>query len=576
MALSNREIQMIREAVQLLTEADDDDSASGANTRRGATGEFKIGAYCAGAKPIKDKKTYEAAVKLIKTKIKQCPQVLDNATTKANTMIGSKSAGFMYFESGTTDAQANKAGHTEKKKKLKGGDVKIPAADDYKKKIDGIDEDARQVAEMMIAWYNEKIKNKGQKKYIPAKLLRFDVADNSDQGDIYVKIPKDKEYPWSLKVQGSPAGQQNLGASALSDKEGVVKWDFKDTVKDALLSWFKSLGDTDIKGLKEGAQVKKKLKLKGTAKNYLLNDDGEITAIDYKYWGKNNLTGVVGKALSVGLIENALTVKGLTMIKDAVVENSGVGQEKGDKTMIGSPSAYKDWKAKKGYTNTSDLFPGLANIVKNNTKFTENKILIHRSKNKSEKATLHIGYGSAAQCDKVASGRLWSMSLRKTSRSGGFDASIGFNVKPPSRKQEHTYKTVAVMKTEILAEGMDIVSTVRQVLLLEDESQWDEYQLDPTAAEEMHDDAVDIFDPMEIGEYFLDNGTVDDLGIEFEDDQDFDLSQEEQVAACKVAANACDGAPIGDESYEADESYHEADETLAENRWMKLAGLLKD
>ena len=168
------------------------------------------------------------------------------------------------------------------------------------------------------------------------------------------------------------------------------------------------------------------------------------------------------------------------------------------------------------------------------------------------------------------------MSLRKTSRSGGFDASIGFNVKPPSRKSEHTYKTVAAMKAEILAEGMDILSTVRQVLLLEDESKWEEYELDPTATEEMHGDAVDIFDPMEIGEYFLDNGTVEDLGIEFEDDKDFQLSEEEQAAACQVAANACGEAPVGDESYEADESHHEADEAIMENRWMKLAGLLKD
>ena len=45
---------------------------------------------------------------------------------------------------------------------------------------------------------------------------------------------------------------------------------------------------------------------------------------------------------------------------------------------------------------------------------------------------------------------------------------------------------------------------------------------------------------------------------------------------CAVEENQCDinDVPAGDESYEADESHHEADEAIMENRWLKLAGLL--
>ena len=132
------------------------------------------------------------------------------------------------------------------------------------------------------------------------------------------------------------------------------------------------------------------------------------------------------------------------------------------------------------------------------------------------------------------------------------------------------------MKAEIISESLDIISSVRQVLLLENEKNWDTYELDPQATEEEHGDAVDIFNALELGDFFLDFGTAKDLGFEFEENEDFDLSTEEQQAACQVAANDCGGAPVGDESYEADESHHEADEAIMENRWMKLAGLLKD
>ena len=549
---------MIREAVSILKEADED-AASGSNTRRGAVGEFKIAAYCCGADPIVNDATYKAAVKL-SAGVGNIKQVLDNATTKANNYIGSKSSGHMYYEAGTTKAQAEEAGQTEK---------------NYKEKIDGIEEDAQEVAEMMRAWYHDVEPGKNAPA-IPAKDLRLDVSDNTDQGDIYV-TKKKKTYPWSLKVQGSQAGQQNLGASDLSNPKGKVKWDYKQTIMDTLVDWFKNK-DKKVAGIVPGAQVKKNLKLGSKKKNYVLNKTNEITAIDYKYWRDNGLTGVIGKAMALGLINNALSVKGITMIMNNIVANSHVGKPLGADTLIGSPSAYKDWKKGKGVTSTDDLFPGLKNIVTKKTKMTQGKILIHRSKNPAQRSTLHVAYGSTKNCNKVATGRLWRMSLRKSGVSGGFQAGISFNVLPPTRKGTHTYLTIAATKKKILSEELSLMDS----LLLENEAEWVEYELDDAAAEEdFQGDYIDLSDEEEVGEFFLDNGTVADLGLVFEPEEEFEMSPAEEAQACSIAANECgvEGGSVGDEADEGDEGdevHDESDEALTENRLLKLAGLLKD
>ena len=162
------------------------------------------------------------------------------------------------------------------------------------------------------------------------------------------------------------------------------------------------------------------------------------------------------------------------------------------------------------------------------------------------------------------------MSLRRGKVSGGFQGGITFDVKPPSIKGKHTYKTT--QKTiQALNAGKKYGIEWANKLLFEDIGNWEEFDLDDSApGDEFGDNFVDWEEPEEIGEFFLDNAVGAELGIEWEIEEDFELSPEEERAACAIAANDCgDQPPVGDE-------YDETEETISESRWLKLAGLLKD
>jgi len=555
MGLSNREIRLIQEALDLLYEAPKreekkETKSQAANTRSGAVGEYKIAAYCAGASAITD----AASLKSAKGKISSMEgagQVFNNATGAKTNMgaEGSKKGGFFFFESGTTDKQSSEAGYTAAK---------------HEEKIDGIEDDAQNVAFLIRCWYHDVKKNP---KAIPVKAMKLDVtAANSDdpsQGDLFV-TKGGKEWAWSLKVQGSEAGQQNLGSSEL---ETDLKYDYKAKMAESLSDYFKKKVK-GCKGIAPGCQVKKGIKSGSKKANYLMNKDKKITHIHYDFWSDNNLTKVVGDALTEGLVNNCLSVDGIKLMKDAIVANSGIGTDKGAETLIGSPKAAASFRKDGKTISTDDLFPGLYNIVTNNTAISKNKILIYAKGN-----TIHVGYGSTKDCDKKTSGRLWRMSLRRSGISGGATAKVKFDVKPPSLKGKHTYKTTEAFLKDLLGESYKKLAS-----LLFEETGWKEFDLDADATEDpMPDDGVNIEDPIAMFKAFDERGgkDIDDV-IDYRPDQKMEITPELMQQICAVEENQCDinDVPAGDESYEADESHHEADEAIMENRWLKLAGLL--
>ena len=600
MALSRKEIKLIQEALNLLNEAEIDEarrgrktarkprsttsapktttekSETGGNTKLGATGEFKIAAYCAGCAPIVDKRSYDVAVRTIGS-MSGASKVLSNATNSL-AEIGSKQGGFMYWEDGTTDTQAKPAGYK---------------AAGLKSKIAGVEKDAQDVAEMIKAWRDPKSGD------IPVADMYLDVTADDSQGDIFVNKPgnKKKFFAWSLKVQGSEAGQLNLGSSELITELG---YDYKVTIIAALTAFFQSK-NKNVTGLAKSCPIKRGVK-KATGLDFELNAKNQVSKIDRDFYDANKLTTLLGKALAKGLVENCLSLNGFNTFLKKITDRNGVGTVKADETLIGSPKAAKSWKKSKKFQNTNDLFPGLNNLVKNKTKIVDNKILLYKDGN-----TIHVGYGTSADVDSKATGRCWRMSLRKSNPTGGATANIKFDAKPPTLSGTMKYKNKQKFLADLLKESSRDGFLKR--LLKETEENWQEYDLDPNAPEEpMSDDTVDITDPDQVADYFLGADDIEEVLVM--DEEEYDPTPEEIAQVCSLVQNEChpELEPQGEMSdpsvmdqqppFQQDtlshrgmdvhskmspasvdpEMMHVGDEEdeINESRWLKLAGILKD
>lgn len=305
----------------------------------------------------------------------------------------------------------------------------------------GYDADARKNAQGLANYYKD--------SNIAASnvVLKGEVTgEDSNQGDIEVTVG-DTVTPWSIKVGGSTAGQQNLGAA------NVIELDASLEKKDLIAPIVKEMTGLELDAIKKYTSVTVTKNDDTTtfpkgAKDDVYKINGNKLALNYQHPKVANVSTFVGKAFSKALqsaaTSNAAVAKKLI---DKVIANAGIGSEKGLNTLIASPSAADKLIADPtDVTTTTGLFPGLSKFIEDKSPYE--KLVVYTS---DDKNTFVIGYEQEEGGDLA----LVSISPKKVDKAGSMYG-LGLQGKPVKDFGDYTKAAAPTSDEEKVAKGVKV------------------------------------------------------------------------------------------------------------------------
>ena len=281
----------------------------------------------------------------------------------------------------------------------------------------GYDADSKKNAAGLTSYY------KGKKETVGASdvILKGEVTGaDSNQGDIEVTTPSGTT-PWSIKVGKSTAGQQNLGAS------DVIKLDASLEKVSLIAPIVKEMTGLELDAIKKYKFVTvtkndDKTTFPKGAKDSVYKIDGNKLSINYQHPKVDQVSTFVGKAFSKAL--QAAAVTNATIAKkliDKVIDNAGIGSEKGLNTLICSPSAADKLVADPtDVTTTTSLFPGISKFIEADSPY--DKLVVYTA---DDKNTFVVGFDQGEAGDLA----LVSVSPKKVDKAGSMYG-LGLQGKP--------------------------------------------------------------------------------------------------------------------------------------------------